>query len=375
MGKKFKQGKWVMLMLALAVWCAGCSDHDGSTILSKLLANFHPTPDSELQARIDALKSLLPEETFNIIFAKSQDNENCRESEQTRAQLGLGDLPNGQWYYTYDNLIKGMAKWKEFANVGDDNTNKLEIAAFLANIAQETGGKFAGDPFGSPGCAIQEGYGSARKDCQYGGCTAEGIGYSGRGPHQLSWASNYKAFGEEMGVGDAYLNNPDLLTQNPEIGIAGSIWFWGHEERNEWSPPETPLKPSAHDVTVGNWEPNEKDRACGRTEANFGIIINIINGGIECCKCVYDKEQKDKAEECCDRGCIKCDWEKEGVCQQWSCCGSIGCISEDCKKPNDSATARVNYFKEIAKEMGVTIPDGFNVDCRGQLNFSNCPSY
>jgi|GEM_PF-4331209 len=30
MGKMLQQGKWAMLMLALAVWCTGCSDDDSS---------------------------------------------------------------------------------------------------------------------------------------------------------------------------------------------------------------------------------------------------------------------------------------------------------------------------------------------------------
>lgn len=376
MGKRFKVGKWMMLMLALAVWCAGCSDNGGSSSPPKLLRDFHRTPDSELQARIDDLKKLLPEATYNTITDKSRNNPDCWE--RNWEELGLRnpkekDGLNGQWYYTYENLIQGMAEWKEFANEGDENTRKLEIAAFLANIAQETGAKVKDDKFGSPGCAIQEGYGSERKNCNYGGCTAEGIGYSGRGPHQLSWASNYEAFGKAMGVGDTYLKNPDLLTQDPKIGIAGSIWFWGHEERTQWSPPETPFKPSAHDVIVGNWTPTPKDKTCGRTKADFGIIINIINGGIECCKCIW--VERERAEECCQQGCIKCAWMKDGVCQEWSCCDSIDCIIEDCKKPHDYATARVNYFRAIAEVMGVTIPEGFDVDCRGQLNFANCTSY
>jgi hypothetical protein len=386
MGKKIKQGKWVMLMLALAVWCPGCSDNDGSTTSSNLLGNFHPTPDSELQARIAALKKLLPEETYHVIISGSRNNQACRES--NREALGLPDTPNGQWYYTYQNLIEGMAEWKEFANEGDENTRKLEIAAFLANIAQETG-THDEDPFGGPGCAIQEGYGSAWKDCRFGGCTPEGIGYAGRGPHQLTYDYNYKAFGEAMGEGDAYLNNPDLLTQDPKIGIAGSIWFWGHEDLGWNKDPAKPFKPSAHDVAVGNWTPTEKDISCGRTDANFGVIINIINGGVECCKCIFDsndpkygtkEKAKDAAKKCCSQGCLICadPWGKDpdiAECKAWSCCDSIDCISEDCKAADERATNRVKYLQAIAEEMGVTIPNGFDVDCRGQLNFSNCLSY
>ena len=29
MGNEYKQGKWIMRMLAFAVWCVGCSDRDG----------------------------------------------------------------------------------------------------------------------------------------------------------------------------------------------------------------------------------------------------------------------------------------------------------------------------------------------------------
>ncbi|MFH1481838.1 MAG: chitinase [Pseudomonadota bacterium] len=257
--------------------------------------------------------------------------------------MDLSDLPNGQWYYTYDNLIRGMAQLKEFANEGDENTKKLEIAAFLANIAQETGAKAPGDPYGGPGCFIQEGSGAFwgsdaySQNCKLDDSCAP-AGYCGRGPHQLSWDYNYKAFGETMDVGDDYLNDPDLLTKDPKIGIAGSIWFWGH---TDWgSNLDIPFKPSAHDVVVGKWEPTNSstpgvrpeynDVACGRTEPNFGVIINIINGGIEC--------------------------------------------GPNARNP-DAAKNRVKYLEAIAEAMGVTIPDGFLDDCSSQKPFNPCFSY
>jgi len=312
----------------------GCSGDDDSTT-SEQGGDFHPTPEGDMQARIKALEDLLPKEVYHTITEKSRDDERCREG--NREKLGLPNSPNGQWYYTYENLIKGMAELEEFANEGDENTRKLEIAAFLANIAQETGAGKQMDPtFGGPGCAIQEGYGSKWKDPEYGGLAPTGAGYGGRGPHQLSWASNYKAFGETMGVEDKYLNDPDILTTNPEIGIAGSIWFWGHAEIGEGKDPEEPFKPSAHDVVVGNWEPSAADKKnCGRTKADFGVIINIINGGIECGK-------KDSEEE---------------------------------PKPTEQAENRVEYLKAIAKEMGVTIPAGFLDNCSTQDNFAKCLSY
>ncbi len=348
--KNFK-GIWVILAIGLTVWCIGCSGSDDSTT-SEQGGNFHHTPQTDLQAKIEELKRLLPEGAYDTITEKSSDSQLCRESNRDEFDPPLSALPNGQWYYTYDNLIEGMAQLREFADQGDENTRKLEIAAFLANIAQETGAKFDGDPFGSPGCFIQEGAGGQAPEfkawhwCSYGGCNKtrpfdcppypdnlcpDGeVGYFGRGPHQLTHDYNYKAFGKTMGVGDDYLNHPDILTTKAEIGIAGSIWFWGHEERNQWSPPDIPFKPSAHNVLVGNWKPTDKDVACGRTKANFGVIINIINGGIECGPGAGNPE---------------------------------------------AAKNRVMYLEAIAEEMGMTIPDGFLDDCSSQQNFSQCPSY
>ena len=325
------KGKLVLLALALAVLCMGCSGDDDSTT-SEQGGDFTQTPEGDIPERIANLKLLLPEEVYNTITDKSRNDPRCRES--NRKELGLPDSPNGQWYYTYENLIKGMAELEEFANEGDDNTKKLEIAAFLANIAQETGAGQAMDPkFGGPGCAIQEGYGSKWKDPEYGGLSPQtGAGYAGRGPHQLTHDVNYNAFGKTMDVGDEYLDNPDLLTTDPKIGIAGSIWFWGHEElstQQGW-PSNIPFKPAAHKVLVGTWKPSDADKACGRTKADFGVIINLINGGIEC--------------------------------------------GEGAENPG-AAENRVNYLVAIAEEMGVTIPAGFLDNCSTQQNFAKCPSY
>ncbi len=334
------KGKWVVLslLLALSLWCVGCgSSSDGTATQGD---DFVLTTD--IPGREEALRLLLPKETYNIITAESLNNDECRE--HNRAELGLGALPNGQWYYTYNNMIAGMAEMEEFASEGaDENTNKLEIAAFLANVAQETGAKVDGDPYGSPGCFIQEGAGSAASwvNPDYGGLAPTGKGYIGRGPHQLSWDVNYEAFGETMGVGSAYLEDPDILTTDPDVGIAGSIWFWGHEERTAYSPENIPFKPSAHNVLVGNWVPTTEstpgvrtsnDVECDRAEANFGVIINLINGGRECGP----------------------NATAEGLV---------------------NAQNRVRYLQAIAEAMGVTVPDGFLDDCSTQWNFSECTSY
>jgi basic endochitinase B len=307
-----------------------------------------------LEQRKEILKQLFTEAMYNTITAESRNNVACKES--NRAELlpeDVQNLPNGQWYYTYENLITGMAEMEDFATESDDeNINKLEIAAFLANIAQETGAGIQADPlYGGPGCFIQEGSGSKRNSCEYGGCVntpgyddtitcknnnytcpAGDLGWSGRGPHQLSWAANYASYGSAMGVGDKYRNDPDQLTISPNIGIAGSVWFWGYTEKSSSYPDNIPFKPSAHDVIVGKWSPTEHDINCGRTTANLGIITNIINGGIEC------------GPESSQDGRI-------------------------------NAQKRVTFFNNIANVLGVTIPSDWAVNCDNQQNFAACPSY
>ncbi|PKH93974.1 hypothetical protein CRG98_049787 [Punica granatum] len=46
--------------------------------------------------------------------------------------------------------------------------------------------------------------------------------------------------------------------------------------------PQSP-KPSCHSVITGQWNPSSADSAAGRVPG-YGVITNIINGGIECGK-------------------------------------------------------------------------------------------
>ena len=40
-------------------------------------------------------------------------------------------------------------------------------------------------------------------------------------------------------------------------------------------------KPSSHDVIIGKWKSSAADTAAGRVPG-YGVITNIINGGLEC---------------------------------------------------------------------------------------------
>ena len=81
---------------------------------------------------------------------------------------------------------------------------------------------------------------------------------------------NYGPAGKAIGV-DLF-SNPDQEATNPTISFRTAIWFWMTPQGN---------KPSSHDVIIGKWTPSAADTAAGRVPG-YGVITNIINGGIEC---------------------------------------------------------------------------------------------
>ncbi|KAF2302350.1 hypothetical protein GH714_034491 [Hevea brasiliensis] len=101
---------------------------------------------------------------------------------------------------------------------------------------------------------------------------APGKQYYGRGPIQISWNYNYGQCGRAIGVD--LLNNPDLVATDAVISFKTAIWFWMTAQ----SP-----KPSCHDVITGRWSPSATDRSAGRVPG-YGLVTNIINGGLECGK-------------------------------------------------------------------------------------------
>ncbi|KAG5530089.1 hypothetical protein RHGRI_030449 [Rhododendron griersonianum] len=100
---------------------------------------------------------------------------------------------------------------------------------------------------------------------------AAGKKYFGRGPIQISYNYNYGPAG--AAIGSDLLANPDLVATDATISFKTALWFW--------MTPQSP-KPSSHDVITGRWTPSEADSA-GRVPG-YGVITNIINGGIECGK-------------------------------------------------------------------------------------------
>jgi len=238
-----------------------------------LLRGAERAPQPRALTSSSRIKKLFTKTMFNDFFPNI-DNVNC----------------SGKDFFSYDSFITATESFPDFANSGDDDVDALEIAAFLGQTSHETTGGWATAPGGAQSwgyCFKEENgcdngtctqYTAKGNPCKGSGydCTAvAGQTYYGRGPIQLSWNYNYAAFSESI-LGDAskLVENPGRVSEEPVLSYQSALWFWMTAQ----SP-----KPSCHDVISGNWTPSDSDKAKGRT-AGYGMVTNIINGGIECNK-------------------------------------------------------------------------------------------
>lgn len=162
-----------------------------------------------------------------------------------------------------------------FCTDKDAITNKRELAAFFAQIAHET--RHGINESYTDGLMLKREADITRTyvsdSDEYP--PVKGQKYYGRGPIQLSYNGNY-GYASDCIFGNKHilLDSPALVETDPVVAFKTAIYFW--------MTPET-HKPSAHDVMVGRWQPNAKDKAAGRTPG-FGMTIIIVNGELECNK-------------------------------------------------------------------------------------------
>lgn len=161
-------------------------------------------------------------------------------------------FPNRNPFYTYSGLVSALSSYPAFANTGSDTLKKQEAAAFLGNVAQESGHlKYiveldtANYPFYCDNTSVQY-------PC------APGKQYYGRGPIQLSWNVNYGAAGAALGL--PLLTNPDLVAQDSSVAWKTALWFWNTQSGAGTMTP--------HNAIVNG--------------SGFGETIRSINGAKEC---------------------------------------------------------------------------------------------
>jgi chitinase len=156
-------------------------------------------------------------------------------------------FPNRLAIYTYDGLVAAAQTYAAFGTTGSSDDQKREVAAFLANVAHETGGlQYVNE-------IQQAAYCSPTADCP---CAA-GQEYFGRGALQLSWNYNYCAAGQAFG--QDLVDNPGLVATNPTLAWGTGVWFWM-------------TSTGANGLTCH----------AGIASSGFGATISTINGGIEC---------------------------------------------------------------------------------------------
>lgn len=168
-----------------------------------------------------------------------------------------------------------------FLKEGFKKDRKRELAAFLANLAHETGGGWATAPNGPLRWGLFWNENIAGRTGQnmdplvdpasselYPGFKDKR--YYGRGPIMLSWNFNYGLFSSVIyGDKNVLLKNPEILVADGKVGWMTAILFW--------MTPQAP-KPSAHDVMVGRWKPSAEDVKKGLDKPGFGVSIMVLNG-------------------------------------------------------------------------------------------------
>ena len=233
------------------------------------------------------LKRVFPESVFNYMFP--------------HANAGRGPLP-GSGPYTYANFLKAAAMWPDFCNSSAnasadlDTLCKRELASMFAHFAQEVGehNDYSDVATWRQGLYYYTELGCSddptAAGCEYRGGTCDsttwmgqiwqcpaGVKYFGRGAKQLSYNFNYGPFSYAMfGDVNVLLKTPSMVVANDStngwLALASALWFY--------MTPQSP-KPSMHDVVAGYWQPSAGDIS-GNRLPGFGVLIMIINGGIEC---------------------------------------------------------------------------------------------
>ncbi|KAK9755625.1 hypothetical protein RND81_01G039000 [Saponaria officinalis] len=217
-----------------------------------------PTPPPPLCPEAEGeLTDVINEELFNQMLLHRND----------AACLARG-------FYRFDAFVAAARYFPCFGTVGSEETRKREVVAFLAQTSHETTGGWADAPDGpyTWGYCFKTERDTSNPRCEPSEdwLCVEGKFYYGRGPIQLTYNFNYGPAGAALGLN--LLRDPELVETDSIVTFKTALWFWMTAQ---------PPKPSCHTVMIGKWVPTPEDVA-GNRVAGYGLLTNIINGGLEC---------------------------------------------------------------------------------------------
>jgi predicted chitinase len=161
-------------------------------------------------------------------------------------------LANRNAVYTYEGLVAAAASYPAFANTGSLDACRKETAAFLANVARETGRlRYAEEIAKAVRC-------TTRTACVCDASTTDQTKwYYGRGAIQLTWNYNYCAAGTSLSAD--LLGQPSAVHTDAKYAWATALWYWMTSKGGAAA--------TCHDAIAGT--------------GIFGDTIRAINGG-EC---------------------------------------------------------------------------------------------
>jgi len=227
-----------------------------------------------------------------------------------------GDGFDAYWNINYP-IVDIKTDFGSFLTAKDDNDNRRELAAWLANNAHEVGemaningeqiywGLFYNEEVGKEG-ATDGAYSQPDRPPYEPWPAISGKSYHGRGPKQVSYNFNYGLLSDilytnedyypekwgEWNPGDynrtpgvmppganpehyknnKWLNNPEILLESGVDAWMSSLMFWMTPQ---------PPKVSCSDVISKRWMPTQADKDKYGYESGFAMSIIIINGGVE----------------------------------------------------------------------------------------------
>lgn len=123
--------------------------------------------------------------------------------------------PSGE---KYSGFINGLSR-------GQIKT-KLEAAMALAQFLHESGGLVYKREI------VCDNGNNCPNNYRTPGCDAHNQYYFGRGYIQLSWCGNYRAAGQDLGIGDALVQDPDRVAREEQMSWNTAFSYWKRQVHN-----------------------------------------------------------------------------------------------------------------------------------------------